>query len=245
LTSRLNHPNTIAIYDYGRTTDGVFYYVMEYLDGITLEELVRQHGPQPAGRVVHILKQLCGSLAEAHDAGLIHRDIKPANIMLNYRGGLYDFVKLLDFGLVKALDSELEVALTAAGAVTGTPLYISPEAVQRPSAVDTRSDLYSLGAVGYFLLAGEPVFTGRSAMNVCMQHASARPKPPSEKRGAVVAEDLEALVLRCLDKEPDSRPQTARQLLKLLAACTPDGMWSEDAAAAWWQDSISSKKPVG
>ena len=162
LTSQLNHPNTIAIYDYGRTAEGVFYYVMEYLDGITLQDLVQQYGPQPEARVIQMLQQICGSLGEAHGVGLIHRDIKPANMMINDRGGLYDFVKLLDFGLVKPLDTGDETALTVAGAVTGTPMYMSPELVERSDEVDARSDLYSLGAVGYFLLAGQPVFEAKS-----------------------------------------------------------------------------------
>jgi serine/threonine protein kinase len=236
LTSQLNHPNTIAIYDYGRTSEGVFYYVMEYLDGITLEELVNMHGPQPAGRVIHVLRQVCGALAEAHELGLIHRDIKPANIMINYRGGLYDFVKLLDFGLVKAVDASEQVALTAAGAITGTPLYLAPEAIEGSRSLDARSDLYALGAVGYFLLAGTPVFAGQSLMEVCMKHAHTAPSPPSKKRGESISEDLETIILKCLEKDPALRPQSARDLNRSLASCRATAEWTEEQAAAWWHE---------
>jgi CheY-like chemotaxis protein len=238
LASQLNHPNTIAIYDYGRTSEGVFYYVMEYLDGIDLEELVRHHGALAEARVIHILRQVCGSLAEAHGAGLIHRDVKPANIMLNRRGGLHDVVKLLDFGLVKALDAENETRLTAVGAVAGTPKYISPEGVISPEDVDIRSDLYSLGAVGYYLIAGSPVFTGHSAINICKQHARSQPKPPSDKRGEPIADDLERIVLRCLAKNPDERPQSARELADELSSCRHAGTWTEEAARAWWDENL-------
>ena len=143
ITCQLNHPNTIAIYDYGRTPEGVFYYAMEFLDGLDLQQLVEKYGPQPEGRVIHILKQVCGSLYEAHSKGLVHRDIKPSNIMLNRRGSEPDVVKVLDFGLVKALDENKNAGMTANASLTGTPLYMSPEAIQSPLAVDNRSDLYA------------------------------------------------------------------------------------------------------
>jgi DNA-binding response OmpR family regulator len=234
LTSQLNHPNTIAIYDYGRTPEGMFYYVMEYLDGITLQDLVERYGPQPEARVIHLLRQICGSLAEAHGVGLIHRDIKPANMMVNHRGGLYDFVKLLDFGLVKPLDTADETALTAAGAVTGTPMYMSPELVERSEEIDARSDLYSLGAVGYWLLAGQPVFEGKSIIEICVQHVECEPALPSEKRGEPIAKDVEQLILKCLKKEPANRPQTAQELLDDLSKCQAAGAWTQDTAAQWW-----------
>ena len=160
LTSQLNHPNTIAIYDYGRTPEGIFYYAMEYLDGLDLQTLVDRCGAQPEGRVIHILRQICGSLNEAHGIGLIHRDIKPANIILCQRGGEHDVVKVLDFGLVKAVDEERQIKLTATGVMLGTPLYMSPEAIQRPEAVDGRNDLYAVGAVGYFMITGVPCLWG-------------------------------------------------------------------------------------
>ncbi len=234
LTSQLTHPNTIAIYDFGRTPEGIFYYAMEYLEGITLEELVRRFGPQPEGRVIHVLRQVCGSLAEAHKIGLIHRDVKPANVMLTQRGGILDFAKLLDFGLVKAIDQEHESKLTADGALTGTPLYISPEGVQKPGSVDARSDLYSVGAVGYWLLTGKPLFEGQTAVEICMSQLNTMPEKPSTRLGKTLSLDLEELLLECLAKSPDDRPQTARDLAERLDDCQAASTWSQAEAEAWW-----------
>src|SRR5262249_34398118 len=164
LTSGLTHPNTVAVFDYGRTPDGIFYYAMEYLDGMNLDDLVKKHGALPEARMAFILRQVCGSLAEAHAAGLVHRDIKPANIFLTRRGGLHDFVKVLDFGLVKALDGQDKANVTSPNALIGTPLYLAPEAMNHPDRVDARTDVYAVGAVGYFLLTGTPVFTGSTIM---------------------------------------------------------------------------------
>jgi hypothetical protein len=233
LTSGLTHPNTVAVFDYGRTPEGIFYYAMEYLDGINLDDLVARFGPLPEARVVHILRQVCGSLAEAHAAGLVHRDVKPANIFLTCRGGLYDFVKVLDFGLVKALDGA-QANLTAANAVTGTPHYLSPEAVNQPDQVDARADIYAIGAVGYFLLTATPVFTGTGVMDICMKHVQAAPEPPSARRGRPVSPALEALVLRCLAKSPADRPADAADLARELEEFIVDGRWTQDDAAAWW-----------
>lgn len=235
-TSQLNHPNTIAIYDYGRTREGGFYYAMEYLDGITLEDLVENYGPQPEGRVIHVLKQLCGALDEAHENSLIHRDIKPANIMINHRGGLYDYVKLLDFGLVKALDARDETAVTQSGFVAGTPLYISPEGLTNSQQVGAQSDLYSLGAVGYFMLSGKPVFEGNSVVDVCLQLTSVPPTRPSEKLGAPVSRDFENLLLKCLEKNPEDRPATAGELLTELSQCSQATSWTQEQAASWWSN---------
>jgi serine/threonine protein kinase len=235
LTCQLNHPNTIAIYDYGRTPEGVFYYAMELLEGMTLQALVERFGTQDEGRVIFILEQVCGSLTEAHEAGLVHRDIKPANIMLNRRGGLADFVKVLDFGLVRSSDDH-QMTLTAAGGLTGTPLYMSPEAIERPKEVDARTDLYAVGAVGYYLLTGEPVFTGENVLDICLQHFNAAPKRPSERRGKPVSADLEDVLLRCLSKRAADRPGSARQLAALLAGCAAAGSWSTEDAERWWQE---------
>jgi serine/threonine protein kinase len=235
ITSQLIHPNTIVIFDYGRTPEGVFYYAMEYLEGVNLETLVRQHGPQHEGRVIHILQQVCGSLAEAHGAGLVHRDIKPANLVLTQRGGAHDFVKVLDFGLVKALDSKQQASLTAAGSLTGTPLYLSPEAIQNPEQVDHRSDLYAVGAVGYFLVTGTPVFGGDSVVEICMKHVQATVDPPSQRLGRRVSPDLEALVLRCLSKRPEDRPQSAGELIDELEGLAAAKTWSRADARQWWQ----------
>jgi hypothetical protein len=234
LTSRLAHPNTIAIYDYGRTDEGIFYYAMEYLDGVNLEDLIRRYGPQPEERVIHLLRQACGSLAEAHSIGLIHRDIKPANLVLTQRGGIPDFVKLLDFGLVKAVDSQKQSRLTTAGAMAGTPLYLSPEAIQSPDSVDARSDLYALGAAGYFLLTGSPVFDGQSIVEIVQKHVHAAPQPPSQRLGKPVSPELEKLLLQCLAKSPGDRPQTADVLADLLDQCPASALWTKARARQWW-----------
>jgi serine/threonine protein kinase len=234
LTSRLTHPNTIAIYDYGRTPEGIFYYAMEYLEGINLEDLIKQHGPQPEGRVISILQQVCGSLAEAHSIGLIHRDIKPANIILTQRGGLSDFVKLLDFGLVKALDSRKDSTLTTAGSLTGTPLYMPPEAIQQQQ-IDVRSDLYSLGAVGYFMLTGTPVFDGENVLKILQQHVMDAPEPPSRRMSREISSEFERVLLMCLAKSPDDRPKGAAELAEALSALTMSRPWTRQDADRWWQ----------
>jgi hypothetical protein len=234
ITSQLNNPNTVAIYDYGRTPEGVFYYAMEFLDGIDLQSLVERYGPQPAPRVIHILQQVCGSLYEAHSLGLVHRDIKPANIMLNRRGGLPDVVKVLDFGLVKALDDQRQAGLTQNASLTGTPLYMSPESIQMPNSVDARSDLYAVGAVGYFLLTGQPVFDAENVVDLCQKHVAATPVPPSERTRTAIPPELESALLACLEKSRAKRPQTARDLAQLVSRCVEANQWSVEDADAWW-----------
>jgi eukaryotic-like serine/threonine-protein kinase len=245
LTARLTHPNTVAIYDYGRTPDGVFYYAMEYLDGLSLEQLVERYGPQPAGRVIHILLQATGALAEAHGLGLIHRDIKPANILFCERGGAPDTVKLVDFGLVKNLAPSENPELTHAGAITGTPLYLAPESILDPAGVDHRVDLYALGGVGYFLLTGQPPFLGRSVLEICGHHLHTAPEPPSERLGERLPADLEALVLRCLAKKPEDRPRDAQALHDALLECQEASPWSLAEARAFWQQFRASSAPSG
>jgi hypothetical protein len=234
ITCQLNHPNTIAIYDYGRTPEGVFYYAMEYLDGIDLQTLVDDYGPQAEHRVIHILLQMCGSLYEAHSHGLVHRDIKPANVMLNRRGCEPDVVKVLDFGLVKAIDEQKQSRQTVAGALTGTPLYMSPEAIDSPLSVDARSDIYAVGAVGYFLMTGEPVFSAESLVELCQRQVDEAPLPPSERLGKEVSAELENALLACLEKSRAKRPQTARDLVQLLEKCPAAGSWTIEEADAWW-----------
>lgn len=234
ITCQLNHPNTVAIYDYGRTPEGVFYYAMEFLDGINLQTLVEEYGPQPEGRVIHILSHICGSLYEAHLLGLVHRDIKPANIMINRRGGETDVVKVLDFGLVKALDETKQIEATLSNSLTGTPLYMAPEAIQAPNTVDGRSDLYAVGAVGYFLLTGKPVFDSSSLVELCQQHVEAAPLPLSQRLGKPVTPELEHAILACLEKSRNRRPATARDLADLLRRCPSANTWSMDDADAWW-----------
>jgi serine/threonine-protein kinase len=234
LTARLTHPNTITIFDYGRTDDGIFYYAMELLDGATLQRIVAVDGAQPAGRVVRVLAMACGALTEAHGIGLIHRDIKPANMMLCMQGGVRDVVKLLDFGLVKELEVTGDVKLTGASTLTGTPQYMAPESVLDPDSADARADIYALGAVAYYLLAGTDVFTGSSIVEVCSKHLHQVPEPFSA-RGVVVPPDLEALVLACLEKKPERRPSSAAELRRRLEACAVDP-WDSAAADAWWAD---------
>jgi hypothetical protein len=243
LTSRLTHPNTIAVYDYGRTPEGVFYYAMEYLQGLNLEELVQIYGPLPEGRALNILQQVCGSLAEAHEVGLIHRDVKPANIFLTCRAGIPDFVKVLDFGLAKAVDADEQAKVTMANVTLGTPYYMSPEAVERSESVTALSDIYAIGAVGYFLLTGGPVFEGKTVMDVCMKHVRAAPDPPSKRLGSAVSPGLEALILRCLAKGPKDRPPTTRDLMEAFARCEPSGAWTPADASAWWSRFMKPAEP--
>jgi hypothetical protein len=251
LTSQLCHPNTITIFDYGRTPEGIFYYAMEFLDGISLQTLIDRYGPQPEGRVLFILRQICGSLAEAHSVGLIHRDIKPANIILNHRGGAGDMVKLLDFGLAKAAESDQEGGITATGTITGTPLYMAPEAISGGAPVDARSDLYSVGAVGYALLTGRPVFDSQNVSEILYKQVHSDPEPPSARLGKPVSPDLESIILRCLAKNPADRPQSARVLALELAACDSAASWTEPDAEEWWQTQLPrpsaelSKSTVG
>ena len=233
ITSNLNHPNTVAIYDYGRTPEDVFYYAMEYLDGVDLQMLVDTYGPQSPSRVIYILRQVCGSLYEAHSAGLVHRDIKPANIMLNRRGGEGDVVKVLDFGLVKARDEE-HGGDRNQDTMAGTPLYMSPEAIQLPNSVDACSDLYAVGCLGYFLVTGHPVFESEDLVELCRMHTAEPPVPPSTKLGRDVPAELEYAILSCLEKTRSKRPQTARDLANLLIRCPVAAEWSVDKADEWW-----------
>jgi serine/threonine-protein kinase len=242
LTSLLTHPNTIAIYDYGRTPEGTFYYAMEYLEGIDLEELVQRHGSQSPARVLRILSQVAGALAEAHGIGLIHRDIKPANIFLCERGGVPDVAKVLDFGLVKQLSSGGDTKMSSANVLAGTPLYLAPEAILSPQTVDARTDLYSLGCVAYFLLTGRPVFEGRTLLEICSQHLHQAPVPPSERHLGIPAK-LERVILDCLAKDRAKRPKDARDLLERLAACDDVEGWSESDARNFWQERAAEPAP--
>jgi len=236
LTAQLTHPNTITIFDYGRTPDGIFYYAMELLDGATLADVVEVDGPQPPGRVLKVLTEVAGALEEAHGVDFIHRDIKPANVLLCSQGGKPDVAKLVDFGLVKDLASTGDAELTRSESITGTPLYMSPESLTSPEEVDARSDIYALGAVGYYLLTGEHVFVGKSLVEVCGHHLHTDPEPPSKRLGEAVPEDIESVLLACLAKDPSERPQSASELLDRLHACASAGEWGDAEARAWWSD---------
>lgn len=245
ITAQLSHPNTVAIYDYGRTPDGVFYYAMEFLDGINLEELVSSHGPQPPGRVIAILEQVCGSLSEAHGRGLVHRDVKPANIILTERGGEPDVAKVVDFGLVKPFAPDAPSAtMTGSSVLTGTPLYMSPEALSAPDTNDPRSDLYAVGAVGYFLLTGHPVFEGRTVVEIIDQHLHSEPAPPSSRAPQFVSSDVDAVILGCLSKRVEDRPPSARSLRGDLARCNVAQQWTETEAEAWWRTFRTAGAPT-
>jgi hypothetical protein len=231
--ARLTHPNTVAVFDYGRSPAGVFYYAMEYLDGIDLETLVRRDGAQPAPRVIRILRQVCGALDEAHAMGLSHRDIKPANIILCRRGRMPDVAKVVDFGLVKEIARPGD-GDAAARVIMGTPAYLSPEAVTDPDRVGPASDLYSLGCVGYFLLTGTRVFEGATAALLCVRHVSHAPEPPSRRIGKPIPVELEALVMACLAKDPGGRPTSAFEMRAALGRIPAYLEWDEAEALAWW-----------
>jgi serine/threonine-protein kinase len=233
-TATLSHPNTVQIFDYGHAEDGTFYYVMEYLPGLTLEQLVEQQGPLAPARAVHFLRQVCGALREAHAAGLIHRDIKPSNVMVCERGGVHDTAKLLDFGLVLPRGNPAQDAkLTQDGAFAGTPAYMSPEQAGGQEGLDARSDIYSVGAVAYFLLTGRPLFTGRTVVKMLAAHLYEEPEPISTHRPGIPA-DLEAVILRCLAKDSAKRFPDAESLELALAQCPTVGEWTRQAAGRCW-----------
>ncbi|HSD71378.1 MAG TPA: CHASE domain-containing protein [Thermoanaerobaculia bacterium] len=248
LTAGLTHPSTIAIYDYGRTADNVFYYAMELLRGINLFQLVDLEGPLPPARVVHLLRQACGALSEAHAAGLIHRDIKPANLMVCFYGGIPDFLKVLDFGLVKdigavegaprvnAAESSGNVGLSQDGSLLGTPLYMAPEGMSDPGCVDARADLFALGAVGYFLLTGRSPFPGRTALEVFRMEREGPPLELAELSPNPVPIPLDQTIGRCLAFRREERPASAEVLDAMLGECAAVAPWTVADARAWWRE---------
>ena len=233
LSASLTHPNTITIFDFGRTAQGTFYYAMEYLDGMDLQSMVETFGPLPPRRVVSLMRQALGSLAEAHERDIVHRDVKPSNIFVTHRGGLYDFVKVLDFGLARELKREDDSGLTQAGALFGTPRYIAPEAVYGASKADARSDLYNLGGVMYWMLTGTPLFGNSSNLDLIIDHVKTVPAPPSEVAEQPIPAELDAIIMRCLAKDPADRFQTAEELAEALKAI-PVERWTQAEAEAWW-----------
>jgi serine/threonine protein kinase len=243
-TAALHSSHTVSLHDFGVTPEGAFYYVMELLEGLDLETLVRRFGPVPPERAIHLLVQACDSLAEAHAVGLVHRDVKPANIVACHWGLKWDFVKVLDFGLVKATWTMGEDdQLTSEGAITGTPAYMAPEAALGGRDLDARVDLYGLGCVAYWLLTGERVFLGRTAVEVLMHHVKTPPVPPSERSLRPIPSDLEALVLACLAKEPDDRPPSAEWLAARFAECRTDEAWTPERARLWWESTAPAPSP--
>jgi serine/threonine-protein kinase len=235
--SRLEHPNTIRIFDFGASDDGVLYIAMELLDGSDLDVLVAESGPLSAARVIHLARQACGSLAEAHERGILHRDIKPANLFVTHVGDEYDVVKVLDFGVAR-LQGPAQTQ-TEAGALFGTPDFMAPEVCGGEGA-DARSDVYSLGASLYFTLTGTPLFPDRSVTEVIMMHITKEPDRPSA-RASGVPQDLERVVMKCLAKEPAQRYQSVAELERALAACKDAGGWTGDDATSWWSALSSSR----
>ena len=238
-TALMRSSHTMELYDFGVADDGTFYYVMELLDGFDLDDLVERFGPVPGERAVHFLRQICASLAEAHEAGLIHRDVKPANLYACRYGREVDFIKVLDFGLVKQGRAPEEGAdkLTAGDmSPGGTPAYMSPEQALGEGDVDGRSDIYALGCVAYWLLTGSLVFKGTTPMETIVLHVNREPEPPSRRTARPIPADLEEIVLACLAKDPADRPQTADELAKRLGAVRVAEEWTPPRAREWWDE---------
>lgn len=240
MASQLTHPNTIDVYDYGVTPEGIFFFVMEHIEGLSLAELVREFGPVPPARVFCFLTQISESLAEAHAAGMIHRDLKPQNIMICQRGGKADVIKVLDFGLVKQTTSVESQQFTASTMLAGTPLYIAPERVRDPGSANPQTDIYSLGAVAYFLLTGQDVFGGKSIADVLYQAMDSPPPRPADLQPEIPRE-LDQLVVDCLAKQPDHRPASVSDIIKLLERLETLSPWSQAMAQLWWSEHFRRK----
>jgi serine/threonine-protein kinase len=259
-TSKLNHWNNVSIYDYGRTRDGKFFYVMEYLSGLSLQELVKRKGPLAPARTVYLLRQICNALMEAHQIQLVHRDIKPANVIVTELGGEFDVAKLLDFGLAKPIAASQdeaqvdETGLTVAGALTGSPLYIAPEQALGDSAIDHRSDIYGVGGLAFYLLTGRPPFHSGPTLKILLAHLNEQPVAPSEVRAQEISNrhgshpgrsacpispDLDRVVLRCLSKRPEDRYQSARELRDALEALPEGHYWNGQRAKEWWNSNCT------
>jgi eukaryotic-like serine/threonine-protein kinase len=234
-TALMSSAHTLALYDFGMADDGTFYYVSELLDGFDLDQLVRQFGPVPAERAVHFLRQMCASLAEAHESGLIHRDIKPANVYSCRYGREVDFIKVLDFGLVKRRPPEAGGSeLTVEEGPSGTPAFMSPEQALSEGRVDARSDLYGVGGVAYWLLTGTLVFKGATPMETIVMQVQRKPEPPSHRTELTIPPELESIVLDCLAKDPADRPKTADELAARLAVVPLEREWTDSRAREWW-----------
>jgi serine/threonine-protein kinase len=238
-TAKLSHWHTVEVYDYGHTEDGTFYYVMEYLPGMNLNDLVTRFGPLPIARAIHFLRQTCAALKEAHHEGMIHRDLKPANIFAAERGGVYDVTKLLDFGLVTDRRAAgLRADDGSNSPFVGSPLFMSPEQARGATEIDARSDIYSLGAVGYYLITGRPPFAGNSAWKVMVAHIHDTLSPPSHYQPDVPA-DLEAVLMKCLSKRPEDRYADVVELAAALELCASGRIWTFRDAEAWWREHVT------
>ncbi|HYV35732.1 MAG TPA: serine/threonine-protein kinase [Gemmataceae bacterium] len=241
----LTHWNTVEVFDYGHAEDGTFYYAMEYLPGLTLQELVDKYGPLPPERAIHFLRQICGALQEAHGLGIIHRDVKPSNVIVCERGGVQDVAKLLDFGLVQCLGIDNEAGkLTVQGVILGSPPYMAPEQALGRSNLDARTDIYSVGGLAYFLLTGQPPFVRDQAMEMLVAHAHEKPAPMTDLRPSV-PDDLQAVVMKCLEKDPGRRFASADDLEQALAQCDAADQWNRHTAALWWKESIVPARVAG
>lgn len=234
LASRLDHPHTIEIRDYGRADESTFFFAMEYLVGLDLQRLVDRFGPVEPARSVYILRQVCDSLGEAHDMGIVHRDLKPPNVFITRRGGVCDFVKVLDFGLAREVDPEGQQQITATGAIMGTPQYMAPEAVQGSEGYGPKGDLYSLGCTAYWLLTGAPPFQGDSAEEIMLAHVTQEPIPVTNRSELQIPPGLAEVVMKCLQKDPADRPADVRAIHEAMEAVELEECWSAERAAAWW-----------
>jgi len=238
-TAALHCQNTIDLYDFGVTEDGTFYYAMEFLEGLDADTFVKRYGPVPLNRAVFWLLQLCESLEDAHCTGLVHRDIKPGNLFICRYGRRHDFVKVLDFGLVKAQSDfgQADDRLTQTGTITGTPAYLAPEVALGQTEIDARADIYSLGCTAYWLLTGKPVFEGATGMEVILQHVNAPPLRPTERNSETpIMPEIEEIILACLEKEPKRRPQSASAVADRLRRLPLADPWTFEKAEAWWKE---------
>jgi serine/threonine-protein kinase len=242
-TANLHSPHSISLYDYGISDDGTFFYVMELLDGIDLQTLIETYGPQPAERTIHILRQACDSLADAHQSDLVHRDIKPTNIHICRYGHQVDFIKILDFGLVLPCEKHSDdiTRLTGEGSIPGTPAYMAPEMALGDQEIDGRADIYALGCVAYWLLTGQPVFERRTLMKTIVAHLEEDPVPPSQCTELEIPASLEGVLLSCLEKTPHRRPQSAQELDQTLAACGCESAWTKQRAKLWWKKHLPGR----
>ncbi|HYD56628.1 MAG TPA: serine/threonine-protein kinase, partial [Burkholderiales bacterium] len=244
LASSFSHPNTVEIFDYGRTRDGLFYYAMEYLDGMTIAEALARGGAFPVARAIHVLRQVCAGLSEAHGKGLVHRDIKPENIMVCRYGGELDFVKILDFGLVKSLSQAHSRDLTRSQRILGTPLYMAPERLRNPTDVDARADIYALGAVAWLMLAGKRMFETADDFALTSKILNEEPPRLSTVAAQPVPPELDLLVTACLEKDRENRPHDVGGLIEALDALAIDHRWTQRDAQAWWaREDTSASRP--